>query len=141
MGSLLRQRIVRWVDSCGGWVNAGTPGAKRVVSKSSKWYGQYRRADGTVARVPLSTNKTAALQVLADLERQVELARAGNTEVSLTELAASIEEHVTACLESLRPEVSEYHLKETSRRLRAVINGAKCHTLARRIRIEWSSRS
>src|SRR5262245_41730454 len=55
-------------------VPAGTPGAKKVTKKSSKWYG---RVPGSTKPVPLSTNKVAAQQLLAALVRKAELGRAG----------------------------------------------------------------
>jgi integrase len=55
-------------------VMAGTPGAKKVKKKSSKWYG---RVPGSPRPVPLSTNKTAAQQMLAELVRKAELGRVG----------------------------------------------------------------
>src|SRR5262245_6349902 len=55
-------------------VPAGTPGAKKVKKKSSKWYG---RVPGSAKPTPLSTNKVAAQQLLAELVRKAELGRAG----------------------------------------------------------------
>src|SRR5438094_140072 len=55
-------------------VKAGTPGAKKVKKKSSKWYGRVPR---NPKPVPLSTNKVAAQQLLAELVKKAELGRAG----------------------------------------------------------------
>src|SRR5262245_8408997 len=55
-------------------VPAGTPGAKKLKKKSSKWYG---RVPGSAKPTPLSTNKVAAQQLLAELVRKAELGRAG----------------------------------------------------------------
>ena len=55
-------------------VKAGTPGAVKVNKKSSKWYG---RAPGSSKAVPLSRNKVAAQQLLAELVRKAELGRVG----------------------------------------------------------------
>ena len=50
-------------------VRAGTPGAVKVTKKSKKWYG---RVQGSREPVPLSPNKVAAQQILAErLERAV----------------------------------------------------------------------
>ena len=40
---------------------------KRTRHKTKTWYGKYGNADGLRCRVPLSTNKTAAEQMLAEL--------------------------------------------------------------------------
>src|ERR1700722_2351851 len=55
-------------------VPSGTPGAKKVKKKSRKWYG---RPPGSPRPVPLSTNQTAAEQMLAALVKKAELARGG----------------------------------------------------------------
>jgi integrase len=55
-------------------VKKGILGAKKVKKKSSKWYG---RAPGNRKPVPLSTNKVAAQQILAELVKKAELGRAG----------------------------------------------------------------
>src|SRR5262249_41489893 len=44
---------------------------------SKKWYGEYRDAEGVEQRVPLSANKTAAEQMLAELVKKAERVRAG----------------------------------------------------------------
>src|SRR4051812_24721138 len=50
---------------------------ERVTRKAKRWYGQYLDGDGVRRRVPLSANKAAAQQILADFERRAEHARAG----------------------------------------------------------------
>src|SRR5262249_16936617 len=55
-------------------VKAGTPGARKVKKKSGKWYG---RVPGSRQPVPLSANKVAAQQLLAERIRKAELGRAG----------------------------------------------------------------
>lgn len=52
----------------------------RIRLHSAKWYGEYRDADGVLQCVPLSTDKTAAGQMLADLVRKAEMARANITD-------------------------------------------------------------
>jgi hypothetical protein len=49
----------------------------RIRLLSAKWYGEYRDADAILRCVPLSTDKTAAGQMLADLVRKAEMGRAG----------------------------------------------------------------
>ena len=52
MGDVFRQKIIRYVDANGKRVKRGTPGAKVVEEKSSKYYGEYRDANGQLQRVP-----------------------------------------------------------------------------------------
>src|SRR5947208_1744754 len=54
-------------------VPKGTPDARKVKKKSGKWYG---RAPGNAKPTPLSTNKVAAQQLLAEMVRKAELKRA-----------------------------------------------------------------
>src|SRR5262245_59027039 len=93
--SLFKVTVVQyWLHDC--WINAegrpcgkgapgarfvkarkvpkGTPGAVRVKTKSAKWYG---RVPGSPRAVPLSANKVAAQQLLAQLVKKAELGRAG----------------------------------------------------------------
>src|SRR5437879_558848 len=55
-------------------VKAGTPGAKKIKTKSRKWYGRVPDSNNAL---PLSTNKVAAQQILAERVKKAELERAG----------------------------------------------------------------
>jgi hypothetical protein len=55
-------------------VQAGTPGARKVKKKSTKWYG---RLPGGSKPVPLSSNKVAAQQMLAERVKKAEFSKAG----------------------------------------------------------------
>jgi integrase len=55
-------------------VPKGTPGGRKVKKKSGKWYA---RVPGSPKPIPLSTNKVAAQQMLADLVRKAELGKVG----------------------------------------------------------------
>src|SRR5262245_16505134 len=55
-------------------VAKGTPGARKIKKKSTKWYG---RVPGSSKLEPLSANKVAAQQILAELVRKAELGRVG----------------------------------------------------------------
>ena len=74
--SVFKMSIVQWwLD--GHKVPAGTPGAKKVKKRSAKFYG---RAPGNRKAIPLSTNKIAAEQLLAEKVKASELGRAGITD-------------------------------------------------------------
>jgi hypothetical protein len=77
MGTLLKVWVVRHVDAKGRRVPRGTPGARAVKEKSTKWYAQFNDAEGRRRRVPLCADKAAALQKLAELERDVARGRRG----------------------------------------------------------------
>src|SRR5262249_15321612 len=49
----------------------------RIRLLSAKWYGEYVDGDGITRREPLSTDKTAAQQLLDALVRRAELEKAG----------------------------------------------------------------
>jgi hypothetical protein len=48
----------------------------RIRLHSKKWYGEYRDSDGALRCDPLSVDKTAAGQMLADLVRKAEMRKA-----------------------------------------------------------------
>jgi len=122
MGSLIKQQIVTYVDGQGRRVPKGTPEARKAKAKSTKWYGQYVDAGGVRRRVPLCADKVAARQMLAALEREAELGRAGVTDKFAAHRNRPIEEHVADYEMRLKNAgVSAKHLSETMRRLRAVL--------------------
>jgi integrase len=125
MGNLLKIQVVRYVDDRGHRVPKGTPGARRLKEKSAKWYGQYNDADGRRRRVPLCTDKAAARQMLAELERSVVRGKVGLVDPYEKHRAAPIDEHVASYRAHLQnnESVSPKHLKETIRRLRYVLDG------------------
>ena len=131
MANLLKLTFIRYVDAEGRRVPKGTPGARKVKEKSTKWFGQYRNADGDRKRVPLCTDKTAARQMLADIVRDIARGKAGLVDPHGDHRKAPIEGHVAAYEIHLRNKgVSEKHRAETIRRLNAVISGCKVRTLA-----------
>src|SRR3954470_23764031 len=132
MGTLLKIQVIRYVDEGGRRVPKGTPGARAVKEKTTKWYGQYLGADGKRHRVPLCTDKAAALQMLAKVERQVARGEAGLEDPYEVHRKAHIEEHVVAYEGHLRDlaDVSPKHLKETMRRLRYILNTCGASKLA-----------
>src|SRR4051794_16947637 len=114
MGTLLKIQVVRYVDDQGHRVPKGTPGARKIREKSAKWYGQYHDGDGR-RRVPLCTDKAAARQMLAELERNVARGKVGLVDPYEKHRTAPIDEHVDAYKAHLEHNVgvSPKHLKET----------------------------
>src|SRR5262245_17851258 len=68
----------RFLDDDGRRVTAPlTKKGDCIRLKSAKWYGEYRDADGILHREPLSTDRVAAQQMLAERVKKAELGRAG----------------------------------------------------------------
>jgi integrase len=77
MAHLVRPWTYRYLDKDGKRVPKGTPGARKVKQKASKWYGAGIPGLPKTKRVPLATDKRAAQQLLAALVRKAERGEAG----------------------------------------------------------------
>jgi hypothetical protein len=75
MSLFKHRKTVHLLD--GKQVAVGTPGAKKSVISSKKWYARVKFEDGRIKNVPLSNDKTAARQMHADLMRKIERRKAG----------------------------------------------------------------
>src|SRR4051794_23725485 len=102
MGTLLKVRILRYVDGKGTRVPKGTPGARAVRERSAKWYAQFVDADGKRRRIPLFVDKGASLQRLAELEREAARGRAGLVDPYARHRETPLAEHVAAYEAHLR---------------------------------------
>jgi integrase len=72
------KRLARWKDGKSRTREAPVnEDGTRMQLLSRKWYGEYRDADGLEKCVALSTDRTAAELMLADLVRKAELGRGG----------------------------------------------------------------
>jgi len=65
-----------WVNTDGNRVAAGTPGATAQKIESRKWYARIK-VNGKWKKVPLSTDKRAALKKLADMTTRIERGTVG----------------------------------------------------------------
>jgi integrase len=90
-----------------------TRDGKRCLVKLPKWYGKYVDEHGVLQRVPLSTNKTAAQQMLNELVKKVELARVGIKNDFAQQLARPLLEHLEDWQTVLLTEASAKHVKQT----------------------------
>jgi integrase len=130
MASLLKPWVVRYLDSEGRQVPKGTPGACKVKQRASKWYAQYVDLDGRRRRVPLCTDKVASRQMLATIEREVQLGRAGVSDPFAQHRKAPVEAHLADYEVHVRNKgVSAKTLSEDLRRLRAVLAGCNAQVL------------
>src|SRR3954454_14709155 len=96
MANLMKVWVTRYLDAGGRQVPKGTPGARKVKERSTKWYGQYNDATGKRRRVPLCTDKAAARQMLAALEREADRGRSGIVDPFAEHRRAPIADHVAA---------------------------------------------
>ena len=120
--SLFRVTTIRYILD-GRRVPKGTPGARKVKAKSRKWYG---RVPGNPRAVPLSTNKTAAGQMLAALIKKAELGKAGildpfeeHRRRPLLDHVADFESYLTAKGSTAK------HAREAGARVRRVVEGCR----------------
>ncbi len=124
---IIRQgvRLARWRDGKGKTktapVIAGKDGAERIRDESGTYVARYRDGDGMVVEVSTGCrDKSAAQNVLADLERKAERVRAGlftPAEARTSErLATPISEHFDAYLNALAAAGSVPRIEATSRR-------------------------
>src|SRR5262249_48707535 len=75
------QRFARFKDRKGKTIEAPmSEDGQRIRLLSKKWYGEYRDAHGIVRCVPLSTDRTAAEQMLAERVKRAELGKVGVTD-------------------------------------------------------------
>jgi hypothetical protein len=75
----------------------------RIRLLSEKWYGEYRDADGILRTEPLSTDKTAAAQMLAALIKKAELGRSGIADPYEQHRRQPLNEHLADWPAALRP--------------------------------------
>jgi hypothetical protein len=140
MANLMKRTFTRYLDAEGRRVNKDCPGARKIKERSAKWYGKYRDADGKLQRAPLSPDKVAAQQMLAELVRKSERGKAGMKDPHEKQKAAPIEDQIQDYQAHLRNKgVSDKHLYENLRRLRAVLKGCGVEKLAD-LRIETVER-
>jgi integrase len=102
-------------------VPAGTAGAVKVRKKSGKWYG---RVPGSPKAVPLSANKVAAGQLLAELVKKAELRRAGILDPFEDHRNRPLREHLTDYYRYLQAKgVTPKQAKQVRQRVLTVLDG------------------
>jgi len=67
----------------------------KIQSKSKKWWGRFKAADGRERRVPLAADKAAAQAMLNEHVRKVEREKAGLVDPTEEQRKRPIAEHVT----------------------------------------------
>jgi site-specific recombinase XerD len=104
---------------------------KVTRKKLPQWWGKYVDADGITRRVSLSTNKTAAGQMLAELVKQAALGKAGLVNPFQDHLNKPVAVHLDSFAESLAAkDNTPEHVALTVSRVRAVCTGCEFKRLA-----------
>ncbi len=124
MPALFKLRITRYVDDKGRRVPKGTPGARRVRERSTKWYGEYRDVDGITRRAALASDRAAAQARLNEIVRNVERRQAGLHDPFEEHLARPIAAHLDDYQTFLLSKAStQKHVDQTVRRIEALCEG------------------
>lgn len=96
------------------------------LKRVKKWYAKVRMADGTVRKVPLSTNKAAAEMMLGQLLTKIEHEKAGITDPFEAHRALPIGEHLAGWEKHLRAKDStQKHVRTKLAAARRVIDGCQ----------------
>lgn len=104
---------------------------EKTLRRLRKWYGKFHDADGVLRRVPLSTDKTAAQAMLADLLRKVEREHAGLIDPAADQLSRSVGEHIEEYRKHLLAKArSDKHVSETIRIISTIASACCCSVLA-----------
>jgi len=113
MASLYKKPVVR-KDSKSG---------RKITGKSTKWWGRYRDVLGQDKRVPLAKDKAAALAMLNEIVRKVELEKAGRLDPFEAHAKRPIAEHVEAFEVSLKnKDVQDRNIRELTAKVRRLIH-------------------
>ena len=95
MARLFKPSTTRYVDANGKRCNKGDPGArKEKPTKSGKWRGEYRDANGITKSISLCSNKVAARRMLKEIEDRVDLEKAGLSESFEESAKTPLSQHV-----------------------------------------------
>jgi hypothetical protein len=130
--TLKGKRCARFTDESGKAVTAPlTKRGDRIRLRSAKWYGEYTDADGITRRVPLSADKTAAGQMLAELVRRAELGKAGVVDPYAAYRKRPLAEHLDDFAAALRAKGdTAKHVDLCLSRLQAALDGTGAALLA-----------
>ncbi len=110
-------------------VNPAT--GKATKRKLPKWWGKYNDADGITQRVSLSTNKTAAQQMLTDLVKQAEFGKSGLIDPFQHHLKSPLTEHLAGFRQSLESKANtSEHVSLTLARVQTAFTGCGFQRLA-----------
>jgi integrase/recombinase XerD len=121
---LYKRKFRRYIDAAGKRVTKSTPGAVAVEYESPKWYGEFIDHQGAPQRLALSTDKSAARQLLAEHERRAERRKSGLIDCFDEHRRAPLAKHLEAFrlhLETKRN--APDHVADTVRYVKRVVAG------------------
>ena len=94
---------------------------EKTKTKSKKWWGQFKDANGKLKRVPLAVDKTAAQAMLNNLVKQVEREKAGLVDPTDAQRRRPLKEHLREFENYLNHRgVTSKHVMETMAKLKKI---------------------
>ena len=116
MANLYRKPVVRKDPTTG----------EKIKAKSTKWWGQYKDANGRLRRHPLSVDKRAAQAMLNEIVRKVELEKAGLVDRTDDERKRPLKAHLDEYKSYLQNKgVTELQQKICTAQIRKIMEGCK----------------
>jgi integrase len=104
---------------------------QRIKTKSKKWWGRYRSANGSERRVPLATDRTAAQAMLNELVRRAERERVGIIEPTDEHRKRPISKHLADYHRYLRSKQNApRYIDLAVARVKALVAGCKFCSIA-----------
>lgn len=101
-----------------------TQDGKRYRDESTKWYVQYKDAEGTWRRVPGYTDKDATLQLAAELERKAERRQSGLSDPFDDQRARKLSDHLADFRRFLEAKAnSEKHIIQMCSHIDRILRG------------------
>jgi integrase len=125
MASIKKKKLVRWVDKAGKRVSPGTPGAKKLVEKSAKYYAYRVPGYERNKAIPLATSKSVSETMLGELIRKAEAGEAGLVDTVVVSKDLLLKDQITEFREYVRArgKTSETQIDLQETRLRKVVAG------------------
>ncbi len=118
------QRFVRFGRHGKQVLRPLTADGTRYREESTKWYVQYKDAEGTWRRVPGYTDKDATRQLAAELERKVERRQSGLSDAFDDHRARRLSDHLADFRRHLEAKAnSAKHVDQTCNRIDRVLRG------------------
>jgi integrase/recombinase XerD len=98
----------------------------KVKTKSKKWWGQFKDANGKLKRVPLAVDKSAAQAMLNKIVKQIEREKAGLVDPTDAQRCRPLKEHFQEFEKYLNHRgVTAKHASETMSKLKKIVADRK----------------
>jgi integrase len=99
---------------------------EKIKTKSKKWWGQFKDANGKLKRVPLAVDKAAAQAMLNKLVKQVEREKAGLVDPTDAQRRRPLKEHLKEFENYLNHRgITSKHIMETTAKLKKIVADRK----------------